>query len=94
MKAKAVTANRSARPISDALRRKLARGPSWLPILHALRGDFRDAVTEIYERHSELLAKQHAARVESDALQIRHALGDESEYRVACRNRRCRICKK
>ncbi|WP_422622115.1 hypothetical protein [Rhodoferax ferrireducens] len=35
---------------------------------------FRDAVTEICDRFPELLTKQHALRVESDALPIRHAL--------------------
>ena len=47
MTVKAVAVNRSAGAISDALRRKLARVPGGLPILHAVRGEFRDAVTEI-----------------------------------------------
>lgn len=45
---KTVGANRSVGAISDALHRKLARVPSGLPILHAVRGEFRDAVTEIH----------------------------------------------
>jgi hypothetical protein len=38
------------------------------PILHALRGEFRDAVTEIYKCQPEVLEKQHALRVESGAV--------------------------
>lgn len=38
---------------------------------------FRNAVAEIFRRCSELMAKQHALRVESDALEIRHAVRDE-----------------
>lgn len=38
---------------------------------------FRNAVAEIFGRCSELMAKQHALRVESDALEIRHAAGHE-----------------
>ena len=38
----------------------------------------RDTVTEICERFPELLTKQHALRVESDALEIGHALRDQS----------------
>ena len=40
MTAKAVAANRSARAISDALRRKSAGTASVLSILHAVRGVF------------------------------------------------------
>ena len=38
---------------------------------------FRDAVAEICGRFPELLTKQHALRVESDALEIDQALRDE-----------------
>ena len=38
---------------------------------------FRDTVAEIFRRCLELLAKQHALRVESYAPPIRHALRDE-----------------
>lgn len=38
---------------------------------------FRDAVAEIFRPCSELLAKQHALRVETYAPLIRHALHDE-----------------
>ena len=38
---------------------------------------FRDAVAEIFRPCSELLAKQHALRVETYAPPIRHALRDE-----------------
>ncbi len=39
---KTVGSNRSTWAISDALRRKLARVPSGLPILHAVRGEFTE----------------------------------------------------
>ena len=46
------------------------------PEVNAIK--FRDAVAEICGRFPELPAKQHALRVESDALEIRHAVRDES----------------
>ena len=36
------------RVISDTLRRKLIGGSNGLSILHAMRGEFRDAVAEIH----------------------------------------------
>lgn len=40
---------------------------------------FRHTVAEIFRPCSELLEKQHALRVETDAPPIRHALRDEFE---------------
>jgi hypothetical protein len=70
MKAQAPVAKGLAGAISDTLCRKLVEALNARPIFHAMRGKFRAC-----EKH---LSKQHAPRVESNALWIRHALGDES----------------
>lgn len=86
MSTKAVVVNRLSGPISDTASRKLDRTASVLPILHAVRGELDasgqregnvinipDAVSEICEPFSSLPTKQHALRVESDALVMGHA---------------------
>lgn len=86
MSTNAVVVNRLGGPISDAASRKLDRTASVLPILHAVRGELDasgqregnviniwDTAREICVPFPLLPTKQHALRVESDALVMGHA---------------------
>ena len=72
MTAKAIANYWMIRANSDALRRNLGKAPNRMTL------KFRDAVAEIFQPCLGLPTKQHALRVESDALEIGHALRDES----------------
>lgn len=79
MTVKAVATSRSTWVISDAARRKLDE-PAYVQFISQREVNlinFRDTVTEIFRRCLELLAKQHALRVESYAPPLHHALRDE-----------------